>query len=118
MKMKIIMIAALVAVQLPATVSPTQAAELPSGSSMERTDPADGRSRAGIAEVAEINLGDAQAQVLRAGSAAESSQEATAREDRSRKRKSTGDKVLTGAAVILGVGALAVGGLLVAIFVG
>lgn len=53
------------------------------------------------------------------GSEAQESPGAAAPRDevKPRKRRSTGDKVLTGAAVILSVGALAVGGLLVAIFV-
>ncbi len=107
--MKIVMIAALAATQLPAAANPAQAAEMPRReaaaqpagtlTSMERTD-----------------LRDGQTPALIAADAPESSQ--AAQEDKPRKkRKSTGDKVLTGAAVILGIGALAVGGLLVAIAV-
>ena len=116
--MKMIMIAALSAAQLSAAASPARAGELPGGASMERVDPADGRSRTGIGEGLELSVGDGQAQAFRAADAQESSRASAAREDEPRKkRKSTGDKVLTGAAVVLGIGALAVGGLLVAIFV-
>ncbi|MEO7177913.1 MAG: hypothetical protein ABIW83_03640 [Allosphingosinicella sp.] len=55
---------------------------------------------------------------LGGGQAPESSRAAAARDDKPRKHKSTGDKVLTGAVVILGVGALAVGALLVALLAG
>ena len=108
--MKIVMIAALAAAQLSVAASPAQAAELPraeaagqqpgSAASMERTDFRDG-----------------QAAALLAGGAPVSAREAAQEEEPKKKRKSTGDKVLTGAAVVLGIGALAVGGLLVAIFV-
>jgi hypothetical protein len=106
--MKIVMIAALAAAQLAA--DPAQAAELPRRetaaqpagtlTSMERTD-----------------LRDGQTPELLAVGAPESSRQAAQADEPRKKRKSTGDKVLTGAAVILGIGALAVGGLLVAIAV-
>lgn len=100
--MKMVMIAALAAAQLTAAV-PAQAAEPSRAVSATEQAPFEAR--------AETDLADAQAAaVMRAGAAHEE-------EPRKKKRKSTGDKVLTGAAVILGVGALAVGGLLVAIFV-
>lgn len=100
--MKMVTIAALVGAQLTAAACPAQAAELP------REEAATQQTRFG--DGAGLALADAQAPASRRVAAAE--------EDEPRKkRKSTGDKVLTGAAVILGVGALAVGGLLVAIFV-
>ncbi|MEA3010760.1 MAG: hypothetical protein QOJ91_2452 [Sphingomonadales bacterium] len=102
--MKMTMIAALAAAQL-STAGWAQSAEplrkeLPAEQgSTARKDFADGQT--GIREGVGANLADGKT--------------AAAREDRPRKRKSTGDKVLTGAAVILGVGALAVGGLLIAL---
>ena len=104
--MKMVTIAALAAAQLPFAA---QAAELPRE---ERTRQEPGSALETPARIS----GDGEA--LRAVSADESPRAAAPREDRPRKRKSTGDKILTGAAVVLGVGALAVGGLLVAIFVG
>jgi len=100
--MKMVMIAALAAAQLSAA-QPAAAAELPGEEAA--TQPA--RFDKG----AEPILDDGQLRAARAAAAEDD-------EPRKKKRKSTGDKVLTGAAVILGIGALAVGGLLVAIFVG
>ncbi|HEX9965325.1 MAG TPA: hypothetical protein VGB04_10130 [Allosphingosinicella sp.] len=104
--MRLVTIAALAAAQLPVAA---QSAELPRE---ERT-----RQAPGAAADTSVRI-SGEEEALRAVSAAESPQAAAAREDRPRKRKSTGDKILTGAAVVLGIGALAVGGLLVAIFVG
>jgi hypothetical protein len=120
MKMKMVMIAALVAAQLSAVAGPAQAAELPRDESatprtMEQTDPADGRSGASLKDGVQLSLADVQAPAPRVDNAPAQAQDAEA--DKPRKRKSTGDKVLTGAAVILGIGALAVGALLVAIAV-
>jgi hypothetical protein len=104
--MKMTMIAALAAAQLSTaglaqTAEPSRRDLTVERGSTERTDFAADRNRAGIGKGVEAEVADGQA--------------AAAREDRPRKRKSTGDKVLTGAAVILGVGALAVGGLLIAL---
>jgi hypothetical protein len=123
--MKMMMIAALVAAQLSAVASPAQAGELPSeelatqqrGLSLGSEEA--GTARAGLSPTSmeRADLGDGQTSALRVGGAPVSAQVAAAQEDEPRKRKSTGDKVLTGAAVILGIGALAVGGLLIAVFV-
>jgi hypothetical protein len=107
MKMKTIMIAALAAAQLSAAAFPARAAELP------REEPA---AQQRIAEGVEPRLADSQAPAPAVENAPESARALAPREDEPRKRKSTGDKVLTGAAVVLGIGALAVGGLLIAIF--
>jgi hypothetical protein len=96
------MVAALAAAQLMAAAAPVQAGDLP------REEDAMQPALAG--ERVELALADPQA-------AAERSNPVQDDEPRKKKRKSTGDKILTGAAVVLGVGALAVGGLLVAIFV-
>ncbi|HEX8622723.1 MAG TPA: hypothetical protein VF718_12205 [Allosphingosinicella sp.] len=105
--MKMTMIAALAAAQLAVAV-PAQAADMP-------------REEAAANPISDGRVGDVvpqqQAAALVTAAGPESTRAPTAREDRPRKRKSTGDKVLTGAAVVLGIGALAVGGLLVAIFV-
>ncbi len=106
--MKMVMIAALVAAQLSAAAGPAQAAELPAEEAATQQTRVEG---------VELNFGDRQAPALAVGAAPVPQHAAAAQEDEPRKkRKSTGDKVLTGAAVILGVGALAVGGLLIAIF--
>lgn len=107
--MKMTMIAALAAAQLStaglAQVAERSRQDLPAAQvSTERKDFADDRNQVGIRDGVEAEVADGKA--------------AAAREDRPRKRKSTGDKVLTGAAVILGVGALAVGGLLIALVAG
>ncbi len=102
--MRMVTIAALAAAQLMAAAAPVQAGDLP------REEEAMQPARAG--ERVELALADAQAP------ASEVSDSARENEPVKKKRKSTGDKILTGAAVVLGVGALAVGGLLVAIFVG
>lgn len=102
--MKTTMIGALAAAQLSNVAWPAQAAERP----REEVATAPSRFDAG----AGLTLAHEQAP---AAPGAVSAQED---EPRKKKRMSTGDKVLTGAAVVLGVGALAVGGLLVAIFVG
>lgn len=104
--MKMVMIAALIAAQLPAAAA--QAAEPTRGESVAQP-------RSG--ERAEDEPADAQAPAPSAEKAPVAAPALAAEEDEPKKRKSTGDKVLTGAAVILGVGALAVGALLVAIFV-
>jgi hypothetical protein len=106
--MKMVTIAALVAAQLTTMAGPAQAAGPPSEEpATQQRDPGKG---------VELSLGDGQESASRV--AAAPPRAAAAREDEPRKkRKSTGDKVLTGAAVVLGVGALAVGGLLVALFV-
>jgi hypothetical protein len=96
--MKTTMIAALVAAQLMTAASPARSAETPREA----------------AEQALVELAVADP-VSEADPRAESDRQ---EEPRKKKRKSTGDKVLTGAAVVLGVGALAVGGLLVAFFIG
>ena len=121
MKMRIAMIAALAAAQLSVAVPSARAADLPcaetkgpeacpslSLASMES---------AGIAEAESRGLGadDSPAPATSVGDAQPSPQAAAAEQD-GKKRKGTGDKVLTGVAVVLGVGALAVGGLLAAIF--
>lgn len=98
--MKTTLIAALVAAQLTAAACPARAAERP------REEAA--RFEAGT----ELALAGAHE------SGAPQAESGREEEPRKKKRKSTGDKILTGAAVVLGVGALAVGGLLVAIFVG
>ncbi len=113
--MKLVMIAALAAAQLSAAACPAQAAELPREELV--TQQRGTLAGARLEEDVELNLGDGQAPEPRVGSASVSPRAAAAQEDEPRKGKSTGDKVLTGAAVILGIGALAVGGLLVAIFV-
>ncbi|HEX8469409.1 MAG TPA: hypothetical protein VF620_16565 [Allosphingosinicella sp.] len=100
--MKMAMIAALAAAHLSAAAEPARAAEPPSG------EAAAGQTRF---DEGKAGLEDGHAPVARRVAAAQED------EPRKKKRKSTVDKVLTGAAVILGVGALAVGGLLVAIFV-
>lgn len=102
--MKMVMIAALAAAQLPAAA--VQAAEPPREESLAQ-QPA--------GESAEI--ADPQAPAPAAETTPPAARKLAAEEDEPKKGKSTGDKVLTGAAVILGVGALAVGALLVAIFV-
>jgi hypothetical protein len=111
-KMKIMMIAALVAAPLTAAGAPAQAAGEPATQQLSQS----AGTRPGLD--VEQNLRDRQAAELRLASMEESPPAAAARPDEPRKKhKSTGDKVLTGAAVVLGIGALAVGGLLVAIFV-
>ena len=97
------MIAALAAAHLAAAACPAQAAELP------RQEAAAQRTR--LVTGTGLAVPDEQTP---AATRAEAAQEG---EPRKKKRKSTGEKVLTGAAVVLGVGALAVGGLLIAIFV-
>jgi hypothetical protein len=101
--------AALAAAQLTAA-APGQAAGL------ARQDAA---TQAGVREGVESGLEDKRAAAIALGTAAEPLLAAPAEQEAEprKKRKSTGDKVLTGAAVVLGIGALAVGGLLVAIFV-
>lgn len=100
------MIAALAAAQLTAA-GPALAAE-PPRDDVSTAQPVGDGVEPGLAE------GPAPA----AENAPQSAPTLAAREDEPKKRKSTGDKVLTGAAVVLGIGALAVGGLLVALFVG
>jgi hypothetical protein len=97
--MKTTLIAALVAAQLTAAACPARA---------ERPQEEAARFEAGT----DLALADGHA------SGAAQAEAGQQDEPRKKKRKSTGDKILTGAAVVLGVGALAVGGLLVAIFVG
>ena len=106
--MKIMMIAALAAAQLPAAVNPAQAAELP-------RETAAAQKPGTLTSAERTDLRDGQMPALLADAAPELSRQAAQADEPRKKRKSTGDKVLTGAAVILGVGALAVGGLLVAI---
>ncbi|HEX8512336.1 MAG TPA: hypothetical protein VF688_04445 [Allosphingosinicella sp.] len=101
--MKTTMIAALAAAQLSAAAMPAQAAERP-------------RQEAAMDEARFTGDDDLGLQGERAQPASGAAG-APEEEPRKKKRKSTGDKILTGAAVVLGVGALAVGGLLVAIFV-
>ena len=114
--MRMVMIAALVAAQLSAA-GPALAGELPREELA--TQPGGASAGGRLREDVGRNIGDGQAQEPRPGTAAVSPAPEAAREEApGKKRKSTGDKVLTGAAVILGVGALAVGGLLVALFVG
>jgi hypothetical protein len=108
MNMKMVMIAALVAAQLPAA-GPAQAAESPGAQAAAQQPGA-------LNSVEGTDLRGEQTALL-VGGAPVSSREAAQEDEPRKKRKSTGDKVLTGAAVVLGVGALAVGGLLVAIFV-
>jgi hypothetical protein len=110
--MKMVMIAALVAAPLSAAAGPAWAAEPPSQNLVSQED---GRSQTRAGDGVRLDLDEAQA--VRADAAPESHQAAAAQADRPKKHKSTGDKVLTGAAVVLGVGAVAVGALLVAIFV-
>jgi uncharacterized surface anchored protein len=109
--MKMVMIAALAAAQVSAAACPARAAELP----REKAATQETRFEEGV----ELRLDDRPGQALAAGAAPAPLHAAAAQEEEEprKKRKSTGDKVLTGAAVILGVGALAVGGLLVAFFV-
>ena len=104
--MKTIVIGALIAVPL-AAAQPALAAEptLDQPAAQQR----------GLEEGEQLSLGEAPAP---AAAEAAPREEAPRQEAPRKKHKSTGDKVLTGAAVILGIGALAVGGLLVAIFVG
>lgn len=111
MKMKTTLMAALVAAQLTAAAGPTQAAELPRE---ESAGP-----QASLAEGVKLDLDDRQSEAVAAAAAPAPLHAAAAQEQEEqprKKRKSTGDKVLTGAAIVLGIGALAVGGLLVAIF--
>lgn len=103
--MKTTMIAALVAAQLSAAATPARATEAPG------EEPA---AQHRIEESVEIAAREAPAPAVE--DTAKSARALAAREDEPRKRKSTGDKVLTGAAIVLGIGALAVGGLLIAIF--
>jgi hypothetical protein len=103
MKMRTTMIAALAAAQLTAAACPARAADLSGPEAPVQQARFDAR--------AGMNLDDSGAPEV------EQAESARADEPRKKKRKSTGDKVLTGAAVVLGIGALAVGGLLVAIFV-
>ncbi|HEX8626367.1 MAG TPA: hypothetical protein VF782_14995 [Allosphingosinicella sp.] len=114
MKTRLIMIAALAASQLPAAAVPAEAADLPS----READTQQPR----LAEAVEFSLDGRPGAALADGAAPAPLHAAAAqeeeREPRKKKRKSTGDKVFTGAAVVLGIGALAVGGLLIAIFVG
>jgi hypothetical protein len=115
--MKIVMIAALAAAQLLAAAAPAQAAEDPN--SETATQPQEKLAGALLREEVDHKLRNGQAPELRLAGAPQSTRATAARRDEPRKkRKSTGDKVLTGAAVVLGLGALAVGGLLVALFVG
>ncbi|HEX8574377.1 MAG TPA: hypothetical protein VF759_16680 [Allosphingosinicella sp.] len=110
------MIAALVAAQLAAVAGPARAAE-PSDAT-PATEQSDAPGEARLQEDSELSLGGGAAAETQLASAEEAQPADSDRPDKPRKKgKSTGDKVLTGAAVILGVGALAVGGLLVAIFV-
>jgi invasion protein IalB len=102
MKMRIMMIAALAAAQLTAAAAPALAAD------RSTDEPAAQQPR--LDRGAELRLVDGQPAAARTEAAQDE-------EPRKKKRKSTGDKLLTGAAVVLGIGALAVGGLLVAIFV-
>ena len=110
--MKMILIAALAAAQLTAVALPAQAAELP------RKEVEVQRPR--FEERVGLDLDDEQGPALAVGATSAPLHAAASRDEAEKprkKRKSTGDKVLTGAAVVLGIGALAVGGLLVAIFV-
>ncbi len=106
--MKKVMIAALAAGQFTAAACPAQAAGRPA------EDPA---AQQRIEQGVDLDPAGGQAPAPAVENAPEPASALAAREDEPRKRKSTGDKVLTGAAVVLGIGALAVGGLLVAIFV-
>ncbi len=110
--MKLIMVAALVAAPLPLATVPADAAGLSRGE-------AETEQRR-VEERIERNLDGRPGPALAGAASPASLHSAAAQENEEKprkKRKSTGDKVLTGAAVILGVGALAVGGLLVAFFV-
>lgn len=110
--MKIAMIAALAAAQLTAVAAPAQASGLPRGEAAAQQKRFEQR--------VELDPRDGTAPALAVGAAPTPLHAAAAQEEAEqprKKRKSTGDKVLTGAAVVLGIGALAVGGLLVAIFV-
>lgn len=100
--MKTAMIAALAAAQLSTLSSPARAADLPPEAPAAARQEALSRIAGGMA--------------LEPGEAEASRPAESARDEKPRKRKSTGDKILTGAAVILGVGALAMGGLMIAIF--
>ena len=103
--MKTTMIAALAAAQLTAAAAtPALAAETPPRQPSAQQDRFDRGAEDRLAETRPL--------------AEERAEAAPDKEVREKKRKSTGDKVLTGVAVVLGIGALAVGGLLVAIFVG
>jgi hypothetical protein len=106
--MKMVTIAALAAAQLSAAAWPAQGAELPAGEVAAQ--------RRGLEEGIELSLRDEQTPASQAAAAPVTPRGEAAQEDEPRKKhKSTGDKVLTGAAVILGIGALAVGGLLIAL---
>ena len=111
--MRLVTIAVLLAAPLTALAPPAKASELPGEA------PATQQAR--FEKDVELKLDGSAAPALAVG-AAPAPHSAAAQEDRDeeprKKRKSTGDKVLTGAAVVLGIGALAVGGLLVALFVG
>lgn len=100
--MKTMMIAALAAAQLSAAASPARAADPPPEA------PAAARQEADPHLAGSTALEPGASEVLRLAE--------PAREEKPRKRKSTGDKILTGAAVVLGIGALAMGGLMIAIF--
>jgi hypothetical protein len=117
MKMKTIAVAALAAAQLTAAAAPARAADLPVEEAATQQRPASAAER--LREDVKLGLDPGQAAKPGAGDSPMAVQAAEDREEEPRKkRKSTGDKVLTGAAVVLGIGALAVGGLLVALFVG
>jgi hypothetical protein len=111
---KVMMIAALVAAQLPAAAGLAQTSE-PSRGDVTAQD--QGSRQARSEKGVDLALADGQAAELRDGGEPASPQAESAQPDKPKKHKSTGEKVLTGAAVVLGVGALAVGALLVAIFV-
>lgn len=98
--MKTTMMAALAAAQLSVAVGPAQAAGPPREDSTAR--------QTAFEADAELNFEVGQA------SAAPRAADPREDEPRKKKRKSTGDKVLTGAAVVLGIGAVAVGALLIA----
>jgi hypothetical protein len=99
--MKMVIIAALAAAQL--ATGTARAAPPTSEETATRQGVAEGQGEAPTDSGVELKTGDEPAPTA-------------ARQDRPRKHKSTGDKILTGAAVVLGLGALAVGGLLVAVF--
>lgn len=110
--MKMVMIAALAAAQVTVVANAAQAAGLP------REQAATQQTR--FEESVQLELDDKRSPALAVAAAPAPLQAAAAQDDAEqprKKRKSTGDKVLTGAAVVLGIGALAVGGLLIAIFV-
>jgi hypothetical protein len=109
--MKSIMIAVLVAATLSGVATAVSGAELPREESA--TPKVDDAAAPRVRESVELSYVEAQA----VGDAPSSAQAAPAQDTEGKKRKSTGDKVLTGAAVILGIGAVAVGGLLAAIFI-